>query len=131
MAALAPLLAVRGCRFFGLQLGPGHDEMARRTMPPSFTDLAPEIRDFADTAAIMASLDLVVSSCTAPAHLAGALGVPLWVLLSHAPDWRWLLDRADSPWYPTARLFRQPRPGDWATAVDEVAAALAEHAARS
>lgn len=131
LAALAPLLAVPGCRFFGLQLGPGRDELAGRAMPPSFTDLAPEIRDFADTAAIMASLDLVVSSCTAPAHLAGALGVPLWVLLSHAPDWRWLLDRADSPWYPTARLFRQPRPGDWSAAVDEVAAALAERAARS
>ncbi|MGY0712718.1 tetratricopeptide repeat protein [Azospirillum argentinense] len=131
LAALASLLAVPGCRFFGLQLGPGHDELARRAMPPSFTDLAPQIRDFADTAAIMASLDLVVSSCTAPAHLAGALGVPLWVLLSHAPDWRWLLDRADSPWYPTARLFRQPRPGDWATAVGEVAAALAERAAHS
>ncbi|KAA1054966.1 tetratricopeptide repeat protein [Azospirillum argentinense] len=131
LAALASLLAVPGCRFFGLQLGSGHDELARRAMPPSFTDLAPQIRDFADTAAIMASLDLVVSSCTAPAHLAGALGVPLWVLLSHAPDWRWLLDRADSPWYPTARLFRQPRPGDWATAVGEVAAALAERAAHS
>ncbi|WP_114861018.1 tetratricopeptide repeat protein [Azospirillum brasilense] len=131
LAALAPLLAVPGCRFFGLQLGPGHDALAGRAMPPSFTDLAPEIRDFADTAAIMASVDLVVSSCTAPAHLAGALGVPLWVLLSHAPDWRWLLDRADSPWYPTARLFRQPRPGDWAAVAAEVAAALAERAAHS
>ncbi|CAO3378200.1 tetratricopeptide repeat protein [Azospirillum argentinense] len=131
LAALAPLLAVPGCRVFGLQLGPGHDELTGRAMPPSFTDLAPEIRDFADTAAIMASLDLVVSSCTAPAHLAGALGVPVWVLLSHAPDWRWLLDRADSPWYPTARLFRQPRPGDWAAVAAEAAAALAERAARS
>ncbi|MGR0188454.1 tetratricopeptide repeat protein [Azospirillum aestuarii] len=132
LAALAPLLAVPGCRFFGLQLGPGHDELARRPTPPSFTDLEPEIRDFADTAAIMASLDLVLSSCTAPAHLAGALGVPLWLLLSHAPDWRWLLDRADSPWYPTARLFRQPRPGDWAAVAEEAAAALAERvAARS
>lgn len=129
LAALAPLLDVPGCRFFGLQLGPGRDELARRAMPPSFTDLAPGIRDFADTAAVMASLDLVVSSCTAPAHLAGALGVPLWVLLSHVPDWRWLLDRADSPWYPSARLFRQPRPGDWAVVAAEVAAALAEVAA--
>ncbi|TWA87427.1 Flp pilus assembly protein TadD [Azospirillum brasilense] len=129
LAALAPLLAVPGCRFFGLQLGPGHDELAGRAMPASFTDLAPEISAFADTAAIMASLDLVVSSCTAPAHLAGALGVPVWVLLSHAPDWRWLLDRADSPWYPTARLFRQPRPGDWAAVAAEAAAALAERTA--
>nr|WP_246654017.1 tetratricopeptide repeat protein [Azospirillum formosense] len=129
LAVLSPLLSVPGCRFFGLQLGPGHDELSRRSMPASFTDLAPDIRDFADSAAIMASLDLVVSSCTAPAHLAGALGVPLWVLLSHAPDWRWLLDRSDSPWYPTARLFRQPRPGDWAGVTEEVAAALAGRAA--
>ncbi|TWA74453.1 Flp pilus assembly protein TadD [Azospirillum brasilense] len=129
LAALAPLLAVPGCRFFGLQLGPGHDELAGRAMPASFTDLAPEIRDFADTAAIMASLDLVVSSCTAPAHLAGALGMPVWLLLSHAPDWRWLLDRFDSPWYPSARLFRQPRPGDWAAVAAEAAAALAERTA--
>ncbi|WP_170295967.1 tetratricopeptide repeat protein [Azospirillum brasilense] len=129
LEALAPLLAVPGCRFFGLQVGPGHDDLERRAMPPSFTDLAPEIRDFADTAAIMASLDLVVSSCTAPAHLAGALGVPVWVLLSHTPDWRWLLDRADNPWYPTARLYRQPRPGDWAEVTEEIAATLAERAA--
>jgi hypothetical protein len=60
------------------------------------------------------------------AHLAGALGKPVWLLLSHVPDWRWLLGRDDSPWYPTARLFRQPRPGDWAPAVDALAAALAE-----
>jgi len=130
LAALAPLLEVPGCRFYGLQLGPGRAELAGRALPPSFTDLGPEIGDFTDTAAVMANLDLVVSSCTAPAHLAGALGVPVWVLLSHAADWRWLLDRDDSPWYPTARLFRQSRPGDWAAVARDVAAALAEHAGR-
>ncbi|WP_245986225.1 hypothetical protein [Azospirillum thermophilum] len=73
----------------------------------------------------MAGLDLVISSCTGPAHLAGALGVPLWVALPFSPDWRWLLDREDSPWYPTARLFRQPAVGDWASVARRMADALA------
>jgi ADP-heptose:LPS heptosyltransferase len=68
----------------------------------------------------MAELDLVITVDTALAHLAGALGRPFWLLLSHAPDWRWLLDRDESPWYPTARLFRQPAPGDWAPIVEQV-----------
>jgi ADP-heptose:LPS heptosyltransferase len=68
---------------------------------------------FIDTAAVMECLDLVITADTAAAHLAGALGRPTWVALKHMPDWRWLLDRADSPWYPTIRLFRQPKPGDW------------------
>jgi len=126
LAALLPLLEVPGVRFYGLQLGPGRDALAERAMPPAFTDLAPHIADFTDTAAIMDNLDLVISSCTAPAHLAGALGRPVWGLLSFAADWRWLADRADSPWYPTARLFRQPRPGDWAAVAAAVRAALEE-----
>ncbi|HEY0837598.1 MAG TPA: hypothetical protein VGE72_27030, partial [Azospirillum sp.] len=113
-------------RFFGLQMGAGRADLDRVPVPPSFTDLGGDLGDFADTAAAMAGLDLVISSCTAPAHLAGALGVPVWVLLAHAPDWRWLLDRADSPWYPTARLFRQHRAGDWTDVVGRVAAALRE-----
>lgn len=80
-------------------------------------DLSRDFHDFADTAAVIEQLDLVVSVCTSIAHLAGAMGVPLYVLLCHAADWRWLLDRNDSPWYPTARLFRQPRQGDWETPV--------------
>lgn len=80
--------------------------------------------DFRDTAALVQSLDLVVSVDTAAAHLAGALGKPVWVLLPFSPDWRWLLDRDDSPWYPTARLFRQPRPGDWDEPIARVAGAL-------
>ncbi len=79
-----------------------------------------EVKDFADTAALVASLDLVIAVDTSVAHLAGAMGRPLWVLLPHYPDWRWLLDRADSPWYPTARLWRQPVPRDWATVLRDV-----------
>ena len=81
--------------------------------------------DFADTAALVANLDLLITIDTAAAHLAGAMGKPAWVLLSNSPDWRWMLDRADSLWYPSLRLFRQPKPGDWATVVAEVARELA------
>ena len=79
-----------------------------------------------DTAAIMKNLDLIITVDTAPAHLAGALGVPVWVALPFAPDWRWLLEREDSPWYPTMRLFRQKKPGDW----DEVFARLMDAVTR-
>lgn len=131
---LRPLLDVPGVRFFGLQMGPGREDLARVPVPDRFTDLGPAIRDFADTAAIMESLDLVVSSCTGPAHLAGALGRPLWLALPFSPDWRWMLGREDSPWYPTARLFRQEAPGAgpaaWAGVASRMAAALAERVAR-
>jgi hypothetical protein len=83
-----------------------------------------QIEDFRDSAALVALLDLVVTVDTAPAHLAGALGVPVWVLLQHGADFRWLRARADSPWYPTARLFRQPRYGDWDAVLAAVNAAL-------
>ncbi|MBB3267988.1 tetratricopeptide (TPR) repeat protein [Azospirillum sp. OGB3] len=124
LAGLRPVLDVPGVRFFGLQKGPGREDLKRVPMPSSFTDLGPDIADFADTAAIMANLDLVISSCTGPAHLAGGLGVPVWVVLPLSPDWRWLLGREDSPWYPTARLFRQTRVGDWAEVAWRVADAL-------
>ncbi len=125
LAGLRGLLDVPGCRFHGLQMGPGRADLADAVMPEGFTDVAPEIADFADTAAIMANLDLVVSSCTGPAHLAGALGVPLWVALPFSADWRWMTGRDDSPWYPTARLFRQPAPGDWRSVAGRMAAELA------
>ena len=73
-----------------------------------------------DTAAILMNLDLVLTSDTSIAHLAGALGIPVWVALPYVPDWRWLLHRSDSPWYPTMRLFRQPSPGDWTTVFAEI-----------
>ncbi|MGR0184781.1 tetratricopeptide repeat protein [Azospirillum aestuarii] len=124
LAGLRPVLKVPGVRVFGLQKGPGREDLEGVDLPPSFTDLGPEIADVADTAAIMANLDLVISSCTGPAHLAGALGVPVWVVLPHSPDWRWLMGRDDSPWYPTARLFRQTRSGDWSGPAEAVARAL-------
>lgn len=84
-------------------------------------NLGAAIAGFADTAAVIETLDLVVTVDTAVAHLAGAMGKPVWIILPYAPDWRWLLDRHDSPWYPTARLFRQPRPGNWDTVARRIA----------
>jgi ADP-heptose:LPS heptosyltransferase len=90
----------------------------------SIIDCGAELEDFADTAALIDQLDLLISVDTAAAHLAGALGKPVWILLPHFPDWRWMLDREDSPWYPTARLFRQPSVGDWKTPIERIAQEL-------
>jgi hypothetical protein len=79
-----------------------------------------ELQNFSDTAALVSLMDLVISVDTSVAHLAGALGKPVWILLPFSPDWRWLADRADSPWYPTARLFRQPSMGDWHSVIEKV-----------
>ncbi|MDR3733958.1 MAG: tetratricopeptide repeat protein [Acidobacteriaceae bacterium] len=122
---LVPLLAVPGIRWFSLQKGSRAADPARLGWQERITDLDPLIDDFADTAAIIANLDLVVSVDTSVAHLTGALGQACWVLLPFAPDWRWMLDRTDSPWYPRSRLFRQTRPGDWSAVVTAVATALA------
>jgi ADP-heptose:LPS heptosyltransferase len=84
---------------------------------------------FMDSAAIMANLDLVITSDTSIAHLAGALGVAVWVVLPHVPEWRWLLDRSDSPWYPTMRLFRQKKAGDWKGVFEELEAAIQQQLA--
>jgi tetratricopeptide (TPR) repeat protein len=122
----APLAGVPGVRFFSLQVGEGADQAATPPAGMELTDLGAGIRDFADTAAIMAHLDLVISADTAVAHLAGALGKRVWVLLPMACDWRWLLEREDSPWYPGACLFRQRRRGDWGEVLERVARRLAE-----
>ena len=130
LQAFLPLLATPDVDFFGLQMGEGRADQEGADLGAHFHDFGHLIKDFADTAAIMESLDLVISSCTAPAHLAAALGRPTWIALPYSPDWRWLLDRDDSPWYPTVRLFRQSRRGDWSDVADRLAAALRAYAAR-
>jgi tetratricopeptide (TPR) repeat protein len=129
LAQLSPLAAVEGVTFFALQKGAAVSEVERA--PPGMTIeiLAPLLGDFADTAAAIMALDLVISVDTSVAHLAGALGKPLWLLLPFAPDWRWLEARSDSPWYPTARLFRQSEPQRWESVVASVVEALKAAAA--
>jgi tetratricopeptide (TPR) repeat protein len=121
---LAPLGKVSGVRFYNLQIG----EAARQASLPGaalqFMDRTNEITDFADTAALIANLDLVISVDTSISHLAGAMAKPVWTMLCFAADWRYHLDRDDCPWYPTMRLFRQPAPGAWASVVERVAEAL-------
>ena len=117
LASFAPLAGVPGVRLFSLQKGHGSQEIGQLNGRFELIDLAASLDNegdaFIDTAAAMKNLDLVVSSDTAIAHLAGALGVPVWVALSTAADWRWMRDREDSPWYPTMRLFRQTTLGLW------------------
>lgn len=123
LGLLAPLGQVEGIRWFSLQLGPGREQIA--AVPElGLLDLAPHLADYADSAAVVSQLDLVITVDGEIAHLAGALGIPTWVLLPHFADWRWMTHRSDSPWYPTVRLFRQPRPGDWVSVAAEVEAAL-------
>lgn len=120
----APLGQVGGVTFYSLQKGGAAQEAASPPKGMTLIDLTAELKDFADTAALLNNLDLVVTVDTAVAHLAGAMGKPVWTLLTFAPDWRWLLKRRDCPWYPTMQLFRQERPGDWAGTVARVAGAL-------
>lgn len=132
LEVLAPLGASAGARFFSLQKGAGEDEADNPPAGLPVVNLGPQIADFADTAAIIENLDLVISVDTAVAHLAGALGKACWVLLpDYKTDWRWLTGRSDSPWYPgVMRLFRQHRMGDWTTLVGEVSSALQTLAAK-
>jgi ADP-heptose:LPS heptosyltransferase len=110
--------------FFSLQVGKPAGELNSGELSHRIRDLSPLLSDFAETAAALSCMDLVISVDTAVAHLAGSLGKPVWLLLPFAPDWRWLLGRPDSPWYPSMRLFRQKTPGDWGTVVQEMSAAL-------
>jgi ADP-heptose:LPS heptosyltransferase len=119
-----PLFDIPGTQFFCLQKGPREPEI--NAAPQKVVRLNDQIDDFRDTAVYMNQLDLVITTCTSVAHLAGGLGRPTWVLLHTNSDWRWLLDTEDSPWYPTARLFRQPTNGDWQGVFDTVSAALLE-----
>ncbi|MGQ0675624.1 MAG: tetratricopeptide repeat protein [Rhodospirillales bacterium] len=129
-ALLLPLLQVPGVSFHSLQVGPAAAGLRRLPGAERVEMLGDDLGDFADTAACIEALDLVVSSCTSVPHLAGALNKKVWIMLGFAADWRWLKDRDDSPWYPSARLFRQPRPRNWPDVLARVAKALAAEAAR-
>ena len=111
--------------FFAIQKELRGTDGVRLGATPHLTDLSGKLGNFADTAAVVTALDLVITVDTSVAHLAGALGTKTWVLLGYAPDWRWLLDRSDSPWYSSVRLFRQPAVGDWAPVIRAIRAELA------
>jgi ADP-heptose:LPS heptosyltransferase len=128
---LAPLTRLEGTTFYSLQMGAPAAQVKELGPSWDLIDLQDEQKDFADTAAIVANLDLVISIDTSVAHLAGAMGKPVWVLLHNSPDWRWLLDREDSPWYPTARLFRQSTPGNWQNVVTRLEQELRQLVART
>ena len=124
---MAPLSGVEGVEFYALQ---NHSTPPlNASAPDGLTLLDPPVewQDMADIGALISWMDLVICVDSAAAHMAGAMGKTVWLLLSTRPDWRWLPDREDNPWYPTMRIFRQKTAGDWAEVVDRVATALAEH----
>jgi ADP-heptose:LPS heptosyltransferase len=121
---LAPVLQVPGVTFHNLQQPvPAGDQACLQTMSAIFRS-GLKLANFLDTASVVSEMDLVISVDTAVAHLAGALGKPVWILLQHSSDWRWLLNRQTSPWYPTAQLFRQAKRNEWETPILRVAEAL-------
>jgi tetratricopeptide (TPR) repeat protein len=124
LATFAPFADLQDVTFYSLQKG----EAAKQAKNPpdglDLVDVMDEVGDFADTAGLIMNLDLIISVDTSVAHLAGALGKPAWILLAFSPDWRWMLDRQDNPWYPTMRLFRQPSPGDWKSVISGVLSQL-------
>ena len=133
LAALAPLAGVEGVRLISAQYEHGLEQLEQLPAGMQVEVLAGfNERDdgFVDTAAVMQCVDLVITTDTASANLAGALGVPVWTLLMEVPDWRWLMERSDSPWFPTMRLFRQCKASDWASVVEEVKTALQERVAQ-
>jgi hypothetical protein len=126
LSIFAPLSELPRLALISLQKGPAQGQIGAYWRRAPLVNLGPEVADFADTMAILEAFDLLVTVDTAVAHLAGAMGRPVWLALPFAPDWRWLLDRDDSPWYPTLRLFRQPAPRQWDPVVAEVARRLSE-----
>jgi Tfp pilus assembly protein PilF len=129
LEALAPLAAVAGVRFYSLQRDAAARQAAHAPAGMQLEDLSGELRDFSDDAAVLANLDLLISVDTAIVHLAGAMGRPTWTLLKFAPDWRWVLGRDDSPWYPGMRLFRQRHADSWDSVIEELVPALRQFAA--
>lgn len=125
LAEFAPILDVDNIAAYSLQIGPRTADVGRLGLQDRIQDLAPLVRDFADTAALIAQLDLVIAVDTAVAHLAGALGKPVWMLPTYVPDWRWLLGREDTPWYPTMRLYRQAEDRRWPPVIARIVRDLA------
>jgi ADP-heptose:LPS heptosyltransferase len=124
VSRFSPLKEIDGVNLYSLQKE-AHKLWTDQDPETLFTrNLGPQLSDFADTAAIISNLDLIISVDTSVAHLAGALGKETWILLPFSPDWRWLTQREDSPWYPTMRLFRQPASGDWDAVFESVTMAL-------
>ena len=123
---LGALAAVEGIALLSVQMGPGRDQIGRHFGRAPLIDLGGEIRDFTDTMGILAHVDRLVTVDTGVAHLAGSMGKPVSILLPFAPDWRWLRDRTDTPWYPTVTLHRQDAPGDWDSAIAKLLLTLAE-----
>lgn len=125
LAAMLPVLRVPGLRFYSLQKGPAEAELERLPADVRVVALGGHFDDVEDLVAAMGEMDLVISVCTGPAHIAGAMGKPVWTMISEPPDLRWLTVREDSPWYPTMRLFRQSTPGRWGNVIERVADELA------
>ena len=128
LVEFAPLAELPGTRLYSLQMGDGRDQLRAVRRQWRVVDLGDQLGDFDQTAVIMRRLDLVVSCDSAPAHLAGAVGVPVWVALAYVADWRWLVDRDDTPWYPNMRLFRQTHPGQWPDVFQRISERLEQNA---
>jgi ADP-heptose:LPS heptosyltransferase len=126
LSQFAPLAKIEGVRLYSLQKETGLDQLAEAKFVVDLGDELDRDATMVDTAAVIKNLDLVISSDTSVVHMAGALAAPTWVAIPFAPDWRWLLDRTDSPWYPTMRLFRQSRAGDWPGVFERIAGELAK-----
>ncbi len=126
LEGLSALSGIDGVRFYSLQKGDAAQSLSQTPAGLQIEDLAAELGDFADTAAAIENLDLEISVDTAVAHLAGALGRPVWTLIYSPSEWRWLLGRDDSPWYPSMRLFRQSRSEGWLPVLERVAESLVE-----
>ena len=124
LISFAPLLAVPGVELMSLQVGPAAAEIKTSGFDGLIPDVGSRLTDFAHTADVLSQLDLLITVDTAIAHLAGALGFPVWTLLAFAPDWRWMLKRPETPWYPTMKLYRQPAPHDWEGVVSRLEAEL-------
>jgi Tfp pilus assembly protein PilF len=127
---LASLAEAKNARFYSVQKGAASEQTKNPPAGMTITDFTADIHTFADTAAMAANLDLIITVDTSVAHVGGAIGTPVWILIPYRPDWRWMLDRDDSPWYPTMRIFRQKTRGDWGEVIERVKQALLEFAVR-